>query len=166
MSNDRTRLVIVCGLPGAGKTTHAMTLEFGLNAVRMAPDEWMETLGTDLYDEQTRAKIEDLQWQLAQRLLALGVPVIIEWGTWSRSERDTLRVRARELGPDVELHYLSAPTQALFERVQRRGRETPAITRAMFDEWARHFEAPTDDERALFDAATTIVSGRPSHTAG
>ena len=129
----------------------AKSLEATLNGVRLAPDEWMEALGTDLYDEHARTKIEGLQWQLAQRLLSLGVTVIVEWGTWSRSERDTLRVRARELGADVELRYVSAPTHELFERIQRRGRETPAITRQMLEEWAEKFEAPTADEQALFD---------------
>ncbi|MEM6338151.1 MAG: AAA family ATPase [Bacteroidota bacterium] len=44
-------LVIICGLPGAGKTTHARRLERELDAVRFGPDEWMEALGMDLYDE-------------------------------------------------------------------------------------------------------------------
>ncbi|MEM6337611.1 MAG: AAA family ATPase [Bacteroidota bacterium] len=47
-------LVITCGLPGAGKTTHARRLERELGAVRFGPDEWMEALGMDLYDEAGR----------------------------------------------------------------------------------------------------------------
>src|SRR4051812_438273 len=42
------RLIIVCGLPGSGKTTHAKQLEDRLRAIRFAPDEWMEALGIDL----------------------------------------------------------------------------------------------------------------------
>ena len=64
------------------------------------------------------------------------------------------RLRARELGADVELHYVSAPTHERFERIQRRSRETPAITRQMLEEWTEKFEAPTPDEQALFDSAT------------
>lgn len=45
------RLIILCGLPGSGKTTTARALEDGLGAVRLCPDEWMATLGIDLYDE-------------------------------------------------------------------------------------------------------------------
>ncbi|MEK7765765.1 MAG: AAA family ATPase, partial [bacterium] len=45
------RLIIVCGLPGSGKTTLAKRLEGQLGAIRFAPDEWMEALSIDLYDE-------------------------------------------------------------------------------------------------------------------
>jgi predicted kinase len=118
-------LIIVCGLPGSGKTTHATQLADKLRAVRFSPDEWMDALSIDLYDEARRGKIEALQWELTQELLALGITVIIEWGTWGRSERDTLRLGARALGASVELHYLSAPVEVLFGRIQRRGMENP-----------------------------------------
>ena len=116
------RLIIVCGLPGAGKTTLAQALESKLHAVRFSPDEWMDALSLNLYDEEKRGKIEALQWKFGQELLALGLVVIIEWGTWGRSERDTLRLGARALGAAVELHYLPMPIDAIFERIQRRGR--------------------------------------------
>ena len=146
------KLIIVCGLPGAGKTTHAKMLEEKLGAIRFCPDEWMEALSLDLYDEERRAKIESLQWKLNQGLLARGLTVIIECGTWGRSERDTLRLGARALGAAVELHSLSAPIQVLFERVQRRGMENPPLTMEDLQRCSEVFQTPTAEERALFDA--------------
>ena len=43
-----SRLIIVCGLPGSGKTTLAKELESKLRAVRFSPDEWMDALSLNL----------------------------------------------------------------------------------------------------------------------
>lgn len=145
------RLILVCGLPGSGKTTRARRLEARLGAVRLAPDEWMDALAFDLYDEEARGRVEALQWELARELLARGLTVIIEWGTWARTERDALRSGARALGAAVELHHLTAPPDVLLERVRRRGREDPPIELADILRWSEVFQTPTDEEVALFD---------------
>jgi predicted kinase len=142
----------VCGLPGSGKTTFARVLESRLRAVRFSPDEWMDALSLDQYNEEKRGKIEALQWKFGRELLARGLTVIIEWGTWGKSERDALRLGARALGAAVELHYLSAPLEVLFDRImQRRGMEIPPVERDLMSQWFESFEAPTPAELALFD---------------
>jgi predicted kinase len=151
------RLIIVCGLPGAGKTAHAKVLQSRLRAIRICPDEWIAALSLDLYDEERREKIEALQWKFGQELLALGLTVIIEWGTWARSERDTLRLGARAIGAAVELHYLSAPVNVLYDRIQRRGMENPPIERDQLLRWVEIFQVPTPEEIALFDKHTLLI---------
>jgi predicted kinase len=150
------RLIIICGLPGSGKTTLAKRLEGKLHAIRLSSDEWLNALVLDIYDEARREKIEALQWKFAQNLLALGLTVIIEWGTWARSERDTLRTGARALGAAVELHYLAASVDVLFDRVQRRGTEDPAIERDQLVRWSEVFQPPTPEELALFDTPLLV----------
>jgi len=158
-SESQSRLIIICGLPGSGKTTLARRLQNRMPAVRFAPDEWMSALGLSIWDEPMRARIEALQLKLGQELLSMGVNVIIEWGTWGRSERDELREEARALGSAVELHYLSAPPEVLFDRIQRRGLENPPIEREALNRWCEQFEAPTPEEMALYDEPLIRDSG-------
>jgi predicted kinase len=116
----------------------------------------MDALSLDLYDEGRREKIETLQWRFGQELLAHGLTVIIEWGTWGRSERDTLRLEARALDAAVELHYLSTPVAVLLDRIQRRGMESPRIERDQLLRWVEIFQVPTPEEIALFDKSSRL----------
>jgi predicted kinase len=145
------RLIVVCGLPGSGKTTLAKGLEKELHAIRFCPDEWMTALALDVYDEERRGKIEALQWKFGRQLLALGLTVIVEWGTWGRAERDALRLEARALGAAVELHFLDVPTDVLFARIRARGQESPPIEHDALVRWIDAFQPPTSEETALFD---------------
>jgi predicted kinase len=141
------RLFVICGLPGSGKTTLAKQLEAEHDAVRFCPDEWM----TDLWDRDTRALVEAKMWETAQRLLSLGVNVVIEFGSWARAERDELREGARRLGVAVELRYLDAPIDELVRRIETRN-DKAGITRANLEEWQHVIEVPTPAELELFDA--------------
>lgn len=147
------RLIIICGLPGAGKTTLAQRLAERRQGSIFSPDDWMDALGIDLWDSAKRKGIEDLQWRQAQDLLRLGGTVIIEWGTWARSERDTLREGARALGAQVELYFVDAPPEILHQRTSARGREIPPLTLADLQVYSAAIERPDDAEFALYDPA-------------
>ncbi len=41
-TNAQGTLILICGLPGSGKTTLAQTLEKERNAIRMCPDDWID----------------------------------------------------------------------------------------------------------------------------
>jgi predicted kinase len=147
--------VLLCGLPGSGKTTTARRIAGETGGVRFCPDEWMTALDIDLFDQAARTKVEALQWALAQELLVLGQKVIIEWGVWSRAERDIVRIRARDLGAGAELIYLDVPIDEILERLEARNTERPAGTAVISREnllgWVELFEAPDAEELSLFD---------------
>jgi predicted kinase len=153
--DPRPRLILLCGLPGAGKTTLAKRLAEQIPAVRLCPDEWMAALGIDLYDEPARDRLERQFWVHAQELLVLGQTVVLEFGFWGRAERDEKRAVARSLGVPVELHYLTASIDELCRRLDIRNGQgtwgTAPVTRAMLESYLPLFEAPGGEELSLFD---------------
>ena len=152
---SEARLLLTCGLPGAGKTTIARRLAADRNALRLTQDEWLIALGSSPWDAPTREKLDRELWRLAQDVLRLGLSVVLDFGLWTRIERDEMRSVARGLGVGVELHYIDVPTDELWRRIQARNSEPPwnsyPIRRADFDEWLRMFQAPDAAELALFD---------------
>jgi len=150
------RLLLLTGLPGSGKTTLAIQLAASLPACRMCPDDWMMASGIDLWDEVTRARIEAFQADMSLELLRGGQNVVIEWGLWAREERDALRNAGRMIGAQVELHYLTAEADELWKRIVKRDLEgrwgSRSIERRELEEWARKYEAPTDDEFHTYDS--------------
>lgn len=149
-------LFLICGLPGAGKTTYAKKLEQERPALRLTPDEWIVPLYThEVHVNQEkldacRAPVENMQWIVAERALVLGIDVILDWGFWGRSERDDFRARATALGANVKICYLEVSREELMARLSERNSNLPEhtfhVTEAQLDLWSSWFQAPTSDE--------------------
>ncbi|MCX6046576.1 MAG: AAA family ATPase [Chloroflexi bacterium] len=149
-------LFLICGLPGAGKTTLAKQLELTQPALRLSPDEWIAPLVTDHTDmaelDRLRTPMESVQWTVAKRVLTLGVDVVLEWGFWSQAERAYYRTEAEALGARVKLYYLAVDRDELWARLAKRNANLPPgtflVTEEQLDLWSSWFEPPTADELA------------------
>jgi len=147
-------LYMICGLPGAGKTTLAKQIEASHPALRLCPDEWIASILSDPRDktemDRLRDPVESLQWDLAKRALILGIDVILENGFWSRKERDRYRTQAEAIGAHVQIKYLDVSRDELWARLSRRNADLPpgtfAVTREQLELWWTWFEPPTVDE--------------------
>jgi predicted kinase len=151
-ADKQPRLVLLCGLPAAGKTTIARDLADAYGAVRLDNDEWKLALGIDPFDGDVGVRLEKQLLVLTQRLLTLGASVILEWGTWTRVERDELRDMARSFGAAVELRFLDVPYEELVRRVvERTANGGIPITADNMETYRGIFQPPTEEELSLFD---------------
>lgn len=149
--NSRT-LYLVCGLPGAGKTTRARQLVQATNAVYLCVDEWILGLGVSLVDYEFRFKLQNCMLDHAGKILRAGASVVIEFGSWSLEERARIREVARAEGAAAELHFLNAPLDELVRRVRERGGPNAEdLISTVLRPHASRFEAPTSEEIASFD---------------
>lgn len=150
-------LILICGIPGAGKTTLAKKLSAERSANRLCADDWILAILKDRKDiperDRLRDPMEQLLWRQAQALLKLGVNVILENGFWAKEERDGYRNVGKSLGAKVELHFVDAPFEVLWDRVQKRNEESNEffITKKEMDDAFNYFQPPTDEEGQTYD---------------
>ena len=156
-------MVLIVGLPGAGKTSWARRLEEERKAIRLTPDEWMDALFHASEVDGRRWVLESqMLWGVAARALELGVDVILDYGCWSEEERDLFRTRAQQLGASAEIVVLDLPLDVLWERLRQRNENLPGATfrvsRKELEEWSATFEVPTADEVQRWDHHLVVTS--------
>ena len=154
-------LHLIVGLPCSGKTTLARKLEPKHSALRLTTDEWhIRLFGHDFWDDMAESdeaehgsrhdSVESIMWDVAARVLVLGVDVILDFGCWVRSQRDEFRSKAENLGVDFRIHFADAREEVLFERLKARNDMrtggTFFIPEAKLKEWIQIFEPPSSEE--------------------
>lgn len=145
---------VLCGFIGAGKTTFAKKLEEQTGAVRITKDEWLiQMIGNDptidRYEDYD-SRMCGLSRDIAFRLAAKGIDVIIDEGVWEKQQRDILRRRAEDVGAQAVVHFLDTPMETIRERVARRNmnaaQDSFRISGELLDFYLQYWEPPTEDE--------------------
>ncbi|MFD7160174.1 AAA family ATPase [Kribbella sp. NPDC059898] len=146
----RPTLYLTVGLPGTGKTTWARRVEGEVGALRLTKDEWMKALYGDDNPEVASDVVEGRLIGIGLRGLELGVDVVIDFGLWSREERDALRDAAARVGARAEVRYfevsLDEQRRRLDERLAARPEDTWPISDDELASWAARFDVPTAGE--------------------
>ena len=92
-------LVLVCGLPGTGKTTLAKALAEGRGAVHISSDAVrVEALGKRTYSTEEKFGVYGLMLEVAERLLGEGKEVLLDATFYKRELREKARGVAEEAG--------------------------------------------------------------------
>ncbi len=139
-------LLLMVGLPGAGKTTRAKELATTHRALRLTPDHWMIPLFGDSMADGKRWVLEGRLISVALQALRLGTSVVLDFGLWSRDERSALRWLARSVGASCQVVYLPVDKDVQLARVAHRQETTPhqtfPMSEADLDAWREQFQVP------------------------
>lgn len=148
---------LLCGKPGAGKTTLAHQFEQCRAGIRLSADELMVALfGQHMARETFERRLaacKDYLLNETVRLNRIGVSVVLDWGFWTCAERLATHARLEEQNIMVQLLYLDVPNPELQARLAERNTHLPAgtfeITDAMFTAFSNQFEEPAAPEKAI-----------------
>ncbi|WP_261833872.1 AAA family ATPase [Vibrio ishigakensis] len=148
------KIYFICGFIGSGKTTYSKELAKSKSAFRFSMDEWMiplygEHMEREVFDQRL-ATLQGLFKDSALQLLKLNVPVIFDFGFWSKAERESIMDWAHEVGADAEIHYLDVPFEVCKQRATNRNQDLQGksyeMTPEMLDMFWSWFEIPSSGE--------------------
>jgi len=139
-------MLLMVGLPGAGKTTRAKELAAVHRALRLTPDHWMIPLFGDSMADGKRFVLEGRLISVALQALRLGTSVVLDYGLWGRDERSALRWLARSAGAACQVVYLPVDKDVQLARIAHRQETTPhqtfPMSEADVDAWREQFQVP------------------------
>jgi predicted kinase len=156
-----SKVHLVFGPQGAGKSTYAKQLCKEVNGVHFSIDDWMWNLfGEDLpksmnfkWIMERVDRCEKQIWAIAKSTAACGCPVVLDLGFTKRAKRKRFESLAEAENLSTQLHYIHAPHSIRRQRVLARNKdkgETFAfeVTPGMFDFMEKEFQRATDKELA------------------
>lgn len=155
-----SRIHLLIGPVGAGKTTFARALAAERRALRIDLDDWMATLFrpdrpaeglVEWYVERVDRCIAQI-WRMATEAVAARIEVVLEIGLIRRAEREAFYARVEAAHIPLSVYLLDAPRAVRRARVQRRNVDegptfSMVVPPAIFEFASDRWEPPDDAER-------------------
>lgn len=153
-----SKIHIVFGRQGAGKSTYSKKLSEKVNGVHFSIDEWMWKLyGKDLPKSVNFVWIMDRVdrcekqiWETTKQVATRGVEVVLDLGFTKYENRELFSSLAKEQNIPIMMHYLKAPLALRKKRVLQRNKEKGdtfsfEVTPGMFDFMEGEFQDPREN---------------------
>lgn len=121
-----SKVIMMCGVCGSGKTTYAKQKEQE-GYIRLSIDEEMWNIygqrGIDYSENQYDELSEKVELLLRQKMISLiknGKNVVIDFSFWNKDNREFYRNMIENAGGIVELVYMKANKELLRKRLQKK----------------------------------------------
>ncbi|MFD5722879.1 AAA family ATPase [Streptomyces sp. NPDC127036] len=167
MTEQVSTVVLMCGLPGAGKTTYAMGL-VRRGFARLSIDEvvWQRlgqrdpglVLGPEAFDHLKEEVRREQRQELVELMLA-GCDAVVDYSFWSRAARDDYKALIESHGCRWELVHLKADRTTLERRLEARsaaeGANAVTVDATLFNRYLVQFEEPDGEgEQVVMQSST------------
>lgn len=120
------KVIMTCGKICSGKSTYARRLRDSHKAVILSVDEiTLALLGQhagDKLDEYVE-KLERYLFDKSLEIVSTGINVILDWGFWTKAERDYAREFYKSHGIESEFHYICISDEQWRKRIEKRNSE-------------------------------------------
>lgn len=154
MARPTPTLHLVCGKAAAGKSTLTARLGAASGTVVIAEDAWLAALYGDematLRDYvRCAGRLRGAMGPHVIALLRAGVTVVLDFPANTVEARAWMRGLSEAAGADNRLHVLDVPDAVCKARLRARNRSGDhpfTLTEDQFDQLAKHFVPPTEDE--------------------
>lgn len=153
------KVIMTCGKICCGKTTYARRLQKERNAVILSVDEITLSLFPDgaggMHDIFV-CRAEQYLLSLSLQILRSGTDVILDWGLWTREQRNRLCTFWKENSAEYEIHYLRISQEEWERRIRKRNAvqaETPSayyVDEGLLRKAESLFEEPSEEEADVF----------------
>lgn len=147
------KAILVCGKLCCGKSFYTEKLRKERGAAVLSCDELMlrllpPQLG-ELHNEVSK-RAQGYLLDKAAELLALGVPVILEWGFWTRASRQAAEKFFRGRGVETEWHHIHVDDETWARLIKKRNGSGNAdsyfVDENLLSKCTSLFEEPTREE--------------------
>ena len=119
------KVIILCGKIASGKTFYAEQLRKKTNAIILSVDVLMLQLSDECLGgrhDDIALRCERYFYQLAEQIISSGMYVIIDFGYWTKKERDIAKDYFRRAGIPMELHYIKVPEDIRLKQLENRNK--------------------------------------------
>ena len=150
------KVYLICGKICCGKTTYAQKLCNENNAVLLSVDEITLALFgqhcSDKHDEYVE-RTEKYLLNKSMEFISKDVNVILDWGFWTKVERESAKGFYKSRNIECELHYIDISDETWKSRLYKRKNEVLANETSAYyvddnlaEKFASIFEVPSEDE--------------------
>jgi len=150
------KVIMTCGRICSGKSTYAEKLRNELNAVILSVDELTLALFNNETGEMHDVYVERAEKYLYEKsvqIVQAGVNVILDWGFWTKNEREYAKGFYGSRHIECEIHYINIDDLLWKKRIEGRNELVKAgkvsayyVDEGLARKFASIFEEPEEYE--------------------